>query len=144
VSVAINPFDPFLGVRWRPTVPARPWLGQMPSRRCTPWGRTTTDGPALFSPAGSASLSPAGSASLSPAGSASLSPAGSASPHALLTQDTTIHDFHFLELGRILADEGDLGHEGAFPDKTGSERCVVVPASLLNAVYQELARLGPE
>jgi hypothetical protein len=41
------------------------------------------------------------------------------------------------ELGRILADEGDS------LDETGSESCVVVPASLLNAVYQELARLGP-
>lgn len=47
------------------------------------------------------------------------------------------------ELGRILADEGDLGHEGDFPDETGPERCVVVPAPLLSAVYQELARLGP-
>jgi len=47
------------------------------------------------------------------------------------------------ELGRILAQEGSLGHKGDFPDETGSERSVVVPASLLNAVYQELARLGP-
>ena len=47
------------------------------------------------------------------------------------------------ELGRILAHEGDIGHEGDFPDETGSERSVVVPAPLLNAVYQELARLGP-
>jgi hypothetical protein len=47
------------------------------------------------------------------------------------------------ELGRILAHEGDIGHEGDFPDKTGSERSVVIPASLLKAVYQELARLAP-
>jgi hypothetical protein len=47
------------------------------------------------------------------------------------------------ELARILADDGDVGHEGDFPDETGSERSVVVPASLLSAVYQELARLGP-
>jgi hypothetical protein len=47
------------------------------------------------------------------------------------------------ELGRILAREGDLGHEGDFPDETGLERSFVVPASLLNAVYQELARLAP-
>ena len=47
------------------------------------------------------------------------------------------------ELGRILAHEGDIGHEGDFPDETGSARSVVVPASLLKAVYQELARLGP-
>jgi hypothetical protein len=47
------------------------------------------------------------------------------------------------ELGRLLAHEGDLGHKGDFPDETGSERSVVVPASLLNAVYQELARLEP-
>jgi hypothetical protein len=40
------------------------------------------------------------------------------------------------ELGRILA-------EGDFPDETGLESSVVVPASLLNAVFQELARLGP-
>ena len=47
------------------------------------------------------------------------------------------------ELGRILAHEGDIGHEGDFPDETGSERSVVIPASLLKAVYQELARLAP-
>jgi hypothetical protein len=47
------------------------------------------------------------------------------------------------ELGRILAHEGGLGHEGTFPDEMGSERPIVVPASLLNAVYQELARRGP-
>ena len=38
---------------------------------------------------------------------------------------------------------GVPGHEADFPDETGSERSVVVPACLLNAVYQELARLAP-
>ena len=47
------------------------------------------------------------------------------------------------ELVRILAHVGDIGDEGDFPDDTGSERSVVVAASLLRAVYQELARLGP-
>jgi hypothetical protein len=47
------------------------------------------------------------------------------------------------ELVRILAHVGDMGDEGDFPDETGSERSVVVPAPLLSAVYQELARLGP-
>jgi hypothetical protein len=47
------------------------------------------------------------------------------------------------ELRRILAHVGNIGDEGDFPDETGSERSVVVPASLLRAVRQELARLGP-
>jgi hypothetical protein len=50
------------------------------------------------------------------------------------------------ELGRILAHEGGLGHEGHeghFPDEMGLERPIVVPVSLLNAVYQELAQRGP-
>jgi hypothetical protein len=49
------------------------------------------------------------------------------------------------ELGRLLAHEGGLGHEGyegQFPDEVNLERPIVVPVALLNAVYQELARRG--
>jgi hypothetical protein len=47
------------------------------------------------------------------------------------------------ELGQILADGGDLEHEGGLPDETGFGGSVSVPASLLSAVYQELERLLP-
>ena len=46
------------------------------------------------------------------------------------------------ELGQILADGGDLEHEGGLPYETGFGS-VPVPVSLLSAVYQEIERLLP-
>jgi hypothetical protein len=54
-------------------------------------------------------------------------------PHPVLDQ-------LLVQLGQILAVEGDSDRKGGFRGETGHERSVAVPASLLSAIHQELSQ----